>query len=132
MESNKRAVVALVKHGDNILVGKKKKVEGAFLSEKWHVLGETVEKDEDDHAALIRGVLEEAGIKIKVGRFIDSHKTPKNTLVNWYECFPEEIKIKPGSDLEDAKWVHKSEVPKLCHERAIWLWPEKVKEYFSN
>ena len=60
----KRAVVALVEHEGKILLGKKRQDSEGFFAGKWHIPGETMEDDETDEEALIRGMREEAGIEI--------------------------------------------------------------------
>jgi ADP-ribose pyrophosphatase YjhB (NUDIX family) len=128
----KKAVVAVINYKDKVLIGKKKNYSNHFLSEKWHVPGETLEDGENEEDALIRGMLEEAGIKITPGKYIEEHLTPTHKIAKWYECFANDEKTKPGSDLQETKWVTKKEVPNICHERAVNLWPSEVLDYFNN
>src|SRR3989338_2710486 len=110
----KVAVTAVVEHKGQILVGKKIKLDGHFLSGKWHIPGGKVDEGEDEKQALIREMHEETGIDIRVGRFIDEFLSESGTLVKWYLCEPVTFDLKPGDDLE--------EVSKL---------PKKVVEFFS-
>lgn len=130
MDSNKRAVAGIVNGDDLVLIVKKKKGPG-FMSEKWHIPGETAEGDESDETALIRGIKEEAGIEVKVGKYIGCHRSPKHTLIRWYECVPVTYDLCPGSDAEDAKWVPREDVSTECHPVAVSVWPKEIREYFG-
>jgi ADP-ribose pyrophosphatase YjhB (NUDIX family) len=125
------AVVAIVNYKGKILLGKKRKDSSKFLAGEWHVPGETVENNESDQEALIRGIKEEASLEITVGRYLGSHITPTSQKeAKWYECFAETDKFTVGSDLEDAKWVKRKEVLDHCSQNAIQLWPEYLQNYF--
>ena len=130
MDLERKAVVALVNYNGNILLGKKLDGAEGFLSGKWHIPGETLEIGETDEEGLIRGIMEEAGIEIKVLRYLASHRTPKHTLVKWYECEALTYDIRAGSDLSEVRWVPKNEVMGMCHNRAKTLWPQQIQEYF--
>ena len=132
MVEKTRAVVAVVIYEDKVLLGKKKAGGGATMSGKWHILGETLNIDETDGQGLVRGILEEAGIQIRPGKYLGSHMTPKDRKVNWYECEPLSTGIIAGSDLEEVRWVPFGEVQKVCHENAISLWPVEIQDYFNN
>ncbi len=131
MGSDLRAVVALINLDGMILMGKKRVDGGGLMSGKWHVPGETLEMGETDEDALKRGMMEEAGIKVKVIRYLSSHRTPKHTLVRWYECETETSEVRPGSDLEDVGWVPRKEVPALCGDRVYNLWSQHIRDYFD-
>jgi 8-oxo-dGTP pyrophosphatase MutT (NUDIX family) len=132
MTVERKAVIAIVPHNGKILMGKKKDGSEGMMSGKWHIPGETLELGETDEQGLIRGIMEEAGIEVKPGKYVGSHITPKGTIVNWYECEPLSSDITAGSDLEGVMWVPFGEVLVVCHERAISLWPEEVVEYFEE
>ena len=129
---NGRAVIAVIRYKDKILVGKKRGDLNHFFAGKWHVPSETVEDGETDEAALIRGMMEEAGINIRVGQFIGSNISPTKKDVFWYECFADSDKVSAGSDLEEVKWTSKEGVMNICEERAGSFWPETVANYFRN
>jgi NADH pyrophosphatase NudC (nudix superfamily) len=129
---NGRAVIAVVHCNDKVLLGKKRSDIEHFFAGRWHVPSETVEEGESDEDALIRGIMEEAGIKVKVGKFIGSHLSPTNKNVFWYECFADSDDVCAGSDLEDAKWVPKEKVMEICGERVQSFWSEEVVNYFSE
>jgi hypothetical protein len=52
-------------------------------------------------------------------------------LAKWYECTSETDRIIVGSDLEDAKWVDKKDVPAVCGERVVGYWCTEVRAYFG-
>lgn len=125
------AVVAIINYQDKILIGKKRTDSKKFLAGKWHIPGETVERNEEDEQALIRGIKEETGLDIIVGRYIASHITPTSkSEARWYECFSQTDKVTPGSDLEELKWVDKKKVLSMCSDKAVSLWAKKVIDYF--
>ena len=132
MSPERKAVAAIVAHEGKILIGKKRKGSEGMMSGKWHIPGETLRERETDEQGLIRGIMEEAGIKIKPGRYLGLHETPKGTVVNWYECESLTQDITAGSDLEEIMWVPFGEVAALCHKNAVSLWPREVLEYFQE
>ncbi len=125
-------MVAIVNFYGKILVGKKRESSPKFLAGEWHIPGETAEAGERDEEALIRGIREEVGLDIRVGRYIASHITPTSKReAKWYECFADTDKIIIGSDLEDARFVAREEVLRICSKRAYSLWPREIIEYFK-
>lgn len=127
----KRAVAGIVEKNGEILLGKKRISPGSTLSEEWHIPGETIKGKETDQEALIRGIQEEAGIKVEIIRFVGFHETPKGTMVNWYFCRTSDADLIVGSDLEEARWVAITEVSKLSGETAKLMWPKEVREMFG-
>jgi ADP-ribose pyrophosphatase YjhB (NUDIX family) len=129
----KHAVVGVVVYNGKILLGKKRKDSTKFLAGEWHVPGETVEDNETDEQALIRGIKEEAGIEIKVGRYLGTHTTPTSQReARWYECSALSDNVKASSDLEDIRWVDRREVMNICSQRATSLWSKDIQMYFFN
>lgn len=56
------------------MLGRKIYNANKILSDKWHIPGETKKEEETDEEALVRGIKEEAGIQIKVGKYLGFHK----------------------------------------------------------
>ena len=126
------AVIAIINYQDKVLIGKKKSNSEKFLRGEWHIPGETIEQEESDEEALVRGMREQTGVEIKVGRYIGSHITPSSKKeARWYECFSDTEKVIPGSDLERLKWVSKKDALDFCGTRAINLWPKEIIKYFQ-
>lgn len=126
----KIAVVGVVEHNGQVLVGKKVTAEH-FLSDAWHIPGGSVKENETEEEALIREMWEEAGIKIKVNKFLDERVFPnKNIRARWYLCSPITYDLKAGDDLVDVKFIPKSKVMKICDSKAIKAWPTRVLKYF--
>ncbi len=127
------AVVAIVHNNGKILLGKKKSIEGRTLSGAWHIPGETLEPGEDEINAIVRGVKKDAGISVRVLRYLAQHEKPDGTLVKWYESTAiSPNKIRPGGDLERVKWVSFRKVYEQCDDSAKKLWPEEIVEYFTK
>lgn len=131
IKAERRAVVGLVKYDGDILLGKKTDSVEGLLSGKWHVPGETLEPEEDFESALVRGIFEEAGIVVEILKYLAFHRSPKNTLVKWYECRALSRDILPGSDLEEVKWVPRNEVASICAIEGKNLWPREIRDYFQ-
>lgn len=126
------AVVAVVNYEGRVMLGKKHSDSRKFLAGEWHVPGETVRDGESDEDALHRGVREEAGILIEVGRYIGEHTTPTGRQARWYECFAHTDRVSVGEELEAIKWVPKESVLVACGERVNSFWSEEIKIYFHD
>ncbi len=129
----KRAVVAIVNFNGKILVGKKRSDSPKVFAGLWHLPGETTQGEETDEEAIRRGLLEEAGIDVQVGKYIGEHFTPTHErAVRFYECFADSDTIRCGSDLEDIQWIPRSEVVSFLDEKILSFWPREVLDYFSK
>lgn len=126
------AVSGIVIYENKILIGKKRSDSKKFLAGQWHIPGETIEGNESDEDALKRGFKQEANLEIIVGKYLCSSITPSSkTEVRWYECFSNTDEVKPGSDLENIKFVLKNQVLNSLDEKAKSILPEQIKNYFS-
>ncbi|MFH1505382.1 MAG: NUDIX domain-containing protein [archaeon] len=130
MNGGKKAVGMVVRYENDILLARKIKKPGAILSEKWHLPGETLEEDETDEGAVVRGICQEAGIEVRIERALGSAITPKGTVINWYECVALNGNIRPGSDVDRVKWTPRDNVRGECHPDAVARWPKDVDDYF--
>lgn len=129
----KIAIAAIVEHNGQILIGKKAVSIGHFLSGQWHIPGGGVQNNETPEQAVVREIKEEAGIDVKVERFLDERLVPpKNAIVKWYLCSPMTHDLRADSDLVEVKYIPKSDVLEICSPRAMSLWPLKVIEYFKS
>jgi len=133
MDKDKGAVVGIVNYKGDILLGRKKETSEKILAGEWHIPGETMKDGEDYNQALIRGIKEEAGIDIKVGKYMASSITPTSKKqARWYECFAITSDITPGSDLEDVLWIPKRSVPFVVSKNVISYWPKEIFDYFNQ
>ena|SRR5271157_601738 len=127
------AVVAIINYQDKILVGKKKSNSEKALAGQWHIPGETVIGNETDEEALKRGMKEETGLDIRVGKYLGSSVTPTNkSEARWYECFANTDKAIPGSDLERLVWIDKDTSLYYLPLSAISLMPTEVQGYLMS
>ena len=125
------AVVAIINYQNKILIGKKKSNSKKFLRGEWHIPGETVQQGESDKEALIRGMMEETELEIRVGKYVGSHITPSSKKeARWYECFSDTDDAVPGDDLEDLKWVSKKDALRFCGSRTT-TWSKEILNYFQ-
>jgi NADH pyrophosphatase NudC (nudix superfamily) len=129
--SRPRAVIAIINYDRKVLIGKKKEDSSKFFGGKWHIPGETVEVGESDADALMRGMIEEASLEIRVGKYLASHVSPTGKDVVWYECFSDNDVVSAGSDIVELKWVRKADVPYQVDGGVVELWDPKIREYFS-
>ena len=126
------AVVGVVNYNGKILLGKKTKNSPKVLAGQWHFPGETLEEYESDIGALVRGFKAEANLDIKVGKYLGRSISPTNNrTTRWYECFSKTDEVRAGSDLDEVKWVIKSEALSSCSGRARELCPQEVLDYFD-
>ena len=125
----KTAVVAIVEKDGKILLGKKVS-SNHFLSGSWHIPGGKLHEGETEEEALKREMKEEAGIEIRVERFLDEFFVPHSgTTARWYLCSYLKGNLRAGDDLDNVKFVDKNQAASICHPIAIENWPPKVKEY---
>jgi len=82
------AVVAgVIRRGRDYLVYRRP--EGKLLAGKWEFPGGKLEEGESPEAALARELMEELGVRVRVGRVLDAiRKTDqgKDVLLLFYEC----------------------------------------------
>ncbi|MBI4018701.1 MAG: NUDIX hydrolase [Candidatus Aenigmarchaeota archaeon] len=114
-------------HRDHVLIGKK--VPYGFLADKWHLPGEKLQPRENELDGIIRCAYEEAGIDVSLARYICTMINDRNSVA-WYLCIPDDVNLHPGSDLIEALWVPRKEVPYKCDNEAVALWPKDVMGYF--
>lgn len=129
----RKAVAGILIHEDKVLIGKKIKKEGHFVSGCWHIPGGHVFDNEDDITALLREFKEETNLDIEIIRKITSIEIPKNeVIVHWYLCKTNSKDFVPGDDLSEIKLVDKKDVIEQCDKRATALWPKEVLEYLKK
>lgn len=131
-ENYKICVAAIVENKGQVLVGRPTESK-VFVTNGWHLPGGKLQENEVGEEAIIREMQEEAGIGVKVNKFLGEKIISKRkTKVKWYLCSTLANDLKVGGDLIEAKFVPKSEVVKICDPEAIASWPSKVIEYFNE
>lgn len=116
------AVIAIIRYQDNVLLGKKKTSSEKFLAGEVHIPGETVEDNETDEQALIRGMKEETGLDITVGKLIGKSIIPTSkSEARWYECFAKTDKAVAGGDLEKVGWIYWENCPIYSKYEINWF-----------
>ena len=119
-------VIMLVTHNDYCLLGRSHRFKQNFYS----CLAGYVESGETFEQAAIREVYEEAGIQCKNARYLLSQPWPfPSTLMigMQLEATTKNIQI-DTHELQDAKWVHKSEVKAVLEgdTNSTFLLPTKI------
>jgi len=128
----KKAVTGILNLDGLILVGKKRVDSNKFLSDCWHIPGETKQGLEHDLVALKRGYREETGLEIGVETYLAEHFTPRGgTKVTWYECSALTTNAIPRDDLVEIRWIPREYVKFLCGEYVVSFWPDEIKQYFG-
>ena len=126
-------VIAIVEYEGQVLIGKKKHDPNHVFSDAWHIPGGKLEADESEEEALAREIKEEAGIYIKVNRFLDEIIVAEaSARARWYLCSPLTHDLRPGGDLVEVKYVPESEILKIWDKEEISSWPPLVIEYFRH
>jgi len=111
--------VGLVVRDNKILMVKRNEpeVEGAHL--KWEFPGGKVDFGETPEQAIVREILEETGVSVKVKRLLPYVHTTywdypwgvQHTLLFGYECeFISEAERKDDHHVDDVEWVELSKV----------------------
>ena len=127
----KRAVACIVEYNGQILIGKKKLMEGNNMSGEWHIPGEKLLDGEEWEEAVHRGIMAEAGIRITIDELITAYVNDHGFTVRWYRCSGSNPFPVAGEDLEDVKYAPKNQVRNFCGLNAVFMWPPEVRKYFE-
>jgi len=129
----KKAVAVIVIHEDEVIIGKKIVKKNHFLSGGWHIPGGHVLKNESEEAAVVREMKEETNVDVQVICKLACNPIPENDVeVHWYVCEPTTFDPVSGDDLEEVRFVKKTNVFELCDERAKSLWPKEVIAFLTR
>lgn len=126
----KTAVVGVVDHDGDILIGQKK--NSGILANAWHIPGGKVNAGEDPLLAIAREIKEETNIDVIVDkqlaeRIDDVH----GYRVLWYLCHPTTHDLNAGGDLTSVCYVSKALVDQYCSPQAVKLWPQEFLDYLK-
>lgn len=102
---------------------------------KWEIPGGKVDFGEEPHEAIVREIMEETGVKIKVKRLLPEVFTQnwdypwgvQQTLLFAYECeFVSQTVKKEDHHVEEVKWVKLTDVKKLDRLPGVDYFLEKL------
>jgi mutator protein MutT len=103
-------VAAIIRKDGRILITQRR--DGVHLARLWEFPGGKVEANETFEAALQREILEELGVKIRVGReffVIDYDYPTKSVSLHFFDCTVIEGAIQP-LEVADLRWVKSEEL----------------------
>ncbi len=127
-------VVALVRHGNSFLLGKKATGKGPY-PDTWHLPGGGVELGRETcEEALIRELREEANIEVKnLKKAVwdtdvepNKHGEPTYYVFLQYTCDYSSGKLKAGSDMCALEWVPIKELKKCNLNKPTKIFLKKI------
>lgn len=128
-----RAVIAIIEHGGNVLVGKKRTDDTHRLSDAWHLPGGRLEADENELAALRREIREETGLEVELlEKLAESSTQDRRACLHYYRCRIVGGTLRAGDDLVDVRYIPKNAVTAFCDKRATSHWPQEVLRYLGQ
>jgi 8-oxo-dGTP diphosphatase len=128
----KAVVVGLVEREGEVLIARKRVVDGHFLSGQWHVPGGRVEEGESVEQAVRREIREEAGIDVEVVEslgIVDFEE--QGARVHWYRCTPLTEGLRAGDDVEEVQYVSRAEAVRRFPRDSGRHFPDAVREFFG-
>lgn len=78
----------------------------------WSLPGGRVETGESDTAAVVRELREETGLTVRPGVCLGTVTRAQYRIVD-YRCVPESGSLRPGDDVDDARWVNRATLDTL-------------------
>ncbi|QGA80314.1 NUDIX hydrolase [Candidatus Nanohalobium constans] len=112
MTAQHRVVVnGIITCQGEILLGKKKEVEGHPISGEWHFPGGHLDEDEEPEEGVVREIKEETGLDVEVHQIVDATaNTWRDTIDKpvqiMYHVEAENKDAEAMDDLEEVKWVN--------------------------
>jgi 8-oxo-dGTP diphosphatase len=117
----------LVQNGDSLLLGERAK--DPFRG-KWVIPGGGVRFLENFKQAASREIQEEAGIEISLDRVVDIQEIvsppDEHRVVIYYTATYKSGRLRPSSDLSDARFFTRDEVRRLVARKAVTPTVEQV------
>lgn len=115
----KVAVVAFIASDKAVLLIQRAGDPGKGL---WALAGGYVEADEDPRDAVMRELLEETGLEIRVGQVLDVFYSGEGGAITIaYAADVVRGSLKPGDDAAAVAWFGKNELPELVFTSTITL-----------
>jgi 8-oxo-dGTP diphosphatase len=125
-------VVGLVERGGEVLVARKRVVEGHFLSGQWHVPGGRVEAGESLEDAVKREIREEAGVDVDVVESLGIMNLDEpRARVHWFRCAGRAGELRAGDDVVEVEYVPPAEAVRRFPPDSGRHFPDAVKIYFG-
>jgi mutator protein MutT len=125
-------VVGLVARNGEVLIAKKRLVEGHFLSGAWHVPGGRVETGESVTEAVVREIREEAGIDVEVVASLGViDLAAQHTRAHWFLCAPRTHDLVAGDDAVEVMYVTPAEAIRRFPPDSGRQFPPEVKTFFG-
>jgi len=122
MEVNVAAIIQHKKYKDKFLLVRQAKE--SYQSGWWAFPAGRVEAGESLEAALKREVKEETSLDVYVIKLYDTIELPEeNVIIHFYVCDyqeGQEGKVKPGSDVDEVRWVSLKEMRKYKMRPAMY------------
>jgi 8-oxo-dGTP diphosphatase len=107
-------VAAIIERNHKVLCVQRGKAKYSYISEKWEFPGGKIEDNENEHNALVREIMEELSMKIKVKEklMIVKHSYPHFHLtMHIFICSSEDQPIL--NEHQDFRWLTKFELENL-------------------
>jgi 8-oxo-dGTP diphosphatase len=125
-------VVGLVEREGEVLIARKRVVEGHFLSGQWHVPGGRVEAGESLEDAVKREIREEAGIEVDVVESLGIvNFDEERANVHWFRCAHRAGELRAGDDVVEVEYVTPMEAVRRFPPDSGRHFPEAVKNRFG-
>ncbi len=135
-------VRGVVRRGDRMLIGRKRRDIPHPLQGQWHFVGGRLEYDESPWRAVIREVKEETGIDVRPLEIIDvfpeflvwpeeSGVPSQYTLHIIFDCIAEDGELKARDDVEEVKWIKLDEIGDYLSKDTL-LNSEKLQHFLKR
>jgi 8-oxo-dGTP diphosphatase len=125
-------VVGLVEREGEVLIARKRVVEGHFLSGQWHVPGGRVEAGEPLEDAVKREIREEAGIEVDVVESLGVVELEEQRAkVHWFRCVHRGGELRAGDDVVEVEYVAPGEAVRRFPPDSARHFPDAVKVFFG-
>lgn len=133
-------VRGVVKNGDRVLIGLKRRDDPHPLQGEWHFPGGRLEYEENPWRAVEREIEEETGYKVKAEGIIDvipkklvwpNEIGEQQTLHIVFSCRLLGGEAKAGDDVEEVKWISVEEIDSYLRKEFL-LESELVREFIES